>query len=115
MITNNVVNLAMKQRTHLKMHWRNQFLAGCVFVDAVLTPELRDPSTLALAVPGCTKAHNHTTTTVRKKPARNVHWQHPVTPILDHTSYLFLIFPKIKQDLMPVANIGLVPSHGAPC
>ena len=84
----------MKQRTHLKMHWRNQFLAGCVFVDAVLTPELRDPSTLALA-PRCTKAHNHTTTTVRKKPARNVHWQHPVTPILDHASNLLLSFPKI--------------------
>ena len=89
----------MKQRTHLKMHRRNQFLVGCVSVDAVLTPQLRDPSTLALAVPGCTKAHNHTTTTVRKKPARNVHWQHPVTPILDHASNLLLIFPKMKNIL----------------
>ena len=42
------------------MHRRNQFCAGCVSVDAVLTPQLRDPSTLARQpLHKSTQPHNH--------------------------------------------------------
>ena len=72
-------------------------------VDAVLTPQLRDPTTLTLAP--VAQKHTTTTTTVGKKPARNVHSQHPFL-LQDFFQKANIVFARYKSRL--------VPSLGAP-
>ena len=77
--------------------------AGCVSVDAVLTPQLRDPTTL-------TRRPLHKST--QPQPQQSGRNQPGMfTASILQVSQFGRFISQNKQDLMPVAN--LVPSHGA--